>query len=118
MSEVQLHTTQGMSCRQKALHLDLAALLQVQGLLHNFPLVNFNNVPVKRCSIQKHLGIHLDEKLNFSHHVNEKTNKASKGIRMIKNLSNTLPRDALLTIYKSMVILSMTNHKMSPSAVN
>ena len=81
----------------------MAALLQAQGLLHNFPLLIFNNVPVKRCSIQKHLGIHLDEKLNFNHHVNEKTNKASKGIRVIKKLSNTLPRDALLTIYKSFV---------------
>ena len=38
LSKVQLHTIQGMSSRQKALHLDLAALLQVQGLLHNFPL--------------------------------------------------------------------------------
>ena len=61
------------------------------------------NVPVKRCSIQKHLGIYLDEKLNFNHHVKEKIFKANKGIGVIKKLSNTLPRDALLTIYKSFV---------------
>ena len=67
------------------------------------PPVIFNNVPVKRCSIQKHLGIHLDEKLNFNHHVKEKITKANKGIGVIKKLSNTLPRDALLTIYKSFV---------------
>ena len=30
------------------------------------PPVHFNNVLVKRCYIQEHLGIHLDEKLNFS----------------------------------------------------
>ena len=36
------------------------------------PAVLFNNVSVKRCSIQKYLGIHLDEKLNFKHHVKEK----------------------------------------------
>ena len=64
------------------------------------PPVLFNNVPLKRCSIQKHLGIHLDKKLNFNHHVKEKITKANKGIGVIKKLSNTLPRDALLTIYK------------------
>ena len=63
----------------------------------------FNNVPVKRCSIQKHLGFHLDEKLNFNHHVKENITKANKGIGVIKKLSNILPRDALLTIYKSFV---------------
>ena len=72
-----------------------------QKLAH--PPVFFNNVPVKRCSIQKHLGFHLDEKLNFNHHVKEKITKANKGIGVIKKLSNILPRDALLTIYKSCV---------------
>ena len=67
------------------------------------PPVHFNNVPVKRCSIQKHLSIHLDEKLNFNHHVKEKTTKANKGIGVIKKLSNIFPRNALLTIYKSFV---------------
>ena len=67
------------------------------------PPVFFNNVPVKRCSIQKHLGFHLDEKLNFNHHVKEKITKANKGIGVIKKLSNILPRDALFTIYKSFV---------------
>ena len=63
----------------------------------------FSNVPVKRCSIQKHLGFHLDEKLNFNHHVKEKITKANKGIGVIKKLSNILPKDALFTIYKSFV---------------
>ena len=63
----------------------------------------FNNVPVKRCSIQKHLGFDLDEKLNFNHHVKEQITKANKGIGVIKKLSNIRPRDALLTIYKSFV---------------
>ena len=66
-------------------------------------LVLFNDFPVKRCSIQKHLGIHLDKKLNFNHHVKEKITKANKDIGMIKKLRNILPRDALLTIYKYFV---------------
>ena len=67
------------------------------------PPVLFNNVPVKRSSIQKHLGIHLDEKLNFSHYVKEEITKANKAIGVIKKFSNILPRDPLLTIYKSFV---------------
>ena len=67
------------------------------------PTVYFNNSPVTRSSSQKHLGIHLDEKLNFIHHIKEKISKANKGIGVIKKLNNTLPRKALLTLYKSFV---------------
>ena len=65
--------------------------------------VHFNNVPVKRFSIQKHLGINLDKKFNFNHPVKEKVTKANKGNGVIKKFSNTLTRDALLAIYKSFV---------------
>ena len=34
--------------------------------------VIFNNMLVVRSSCQKHLGIYLDEKLNFSNHIKEK----------------------------------------------
>ena len=56
-----------------------------------------------RSSSQKHLGIHLDEKLNFIYHIKEKIPKANKGIGVIKKLNNTLPRKALLTLYKPFV---------------
>ena len=36
------------------------------------PQVFFNDIPVSRVSFQKHLGIYLDEKLNFNHHIKEK----------------------------------------------
>ena len=67
------------------------------------PTVYLNNFPVTWSSSQKHLGIHLDEKLNFIHHIKEKISKANKGIGVIKKLNNTLPRKALLTLYKSFV---------------
>ena len=59
------------------------------------PIVHFNNSPVMRSSIQKHLGIHLDEKLNFVHHIKEKISKANKGVSVIKKFNNTLPRKPL-----------------------
>ena len=64
------------------------------------PPVLFNNIPVKRCSIQKHLVIHLDEKLSFNYHVKEKITKANKGIGVIKKLNNT----------QEMHCLPFTNH--------
>ena len=65
------------------------------------PSITFNTAPVARTACQKHLGLYLDEKLNFHDHIYAKIFKANKGIGIIKRLSNTLPRKAFLTIYKS-----------------
>ena len=63
--------------------------------------VFFNDIPVARCLTHKHLGMYLDEKLNFGHHITEKIAKVNKGIGVIKK--NVLPRRALLTIYKCFI---------------
>ena len=65
--------------------------------------VVFNNVPVVQSSCQKHLGVYLDQKLNFTHQIKEKLTKANKGIAVIKKLQNKLSRNTLLTIYKSFI---------------
>ena len=38
--------------------------------------LNFNNSPIVQSTCQKHLGLYLNEKLNFSHHIKEKVSKA------------------------------------------
>ena len=50
-----------------------------------------------------HLGIHLDEKLDFNAHTKEKISKDNRGTGIIKELQSKLPRNALLTIYKSFI---------------
>ena len=45
--------------------------------------------------------MHLDEKLNFDHHISEKIVKANKGIGLNRKLAQVLPRQSLITIYKS-----------------
>ena len=45
--------------------------------------------------------MHLDEKLNFNHHINEKIAQANKGIGLILILAHFLPKQSLITIYKS-----------------
>ena len=74
---------------------------KTQRVIH--PPAIFNNMPVVRSSCQKHLGIYLDEKLNFSNHIKEKISKANKGIGILRKLYNVLPRNSLITIYKSLI---------------
>ena len=47
--------------------------------------------------------MHLHEKLNFNAPIKEKISKANKGIGIICKLSHLLPRESLITIYKSCV---------------
>ena len=56
------------------------------------PKVNFNNSTVVQSTYQKHVDQYLDEKLNFSHHIKEKTSKDYRGSAIIKKLQNNLPR--------------------------
>ena len=69
----------------------------------NHPVLLFNDLPIASAPIQKHLGLILDEKLTFAHHLNEKISKANKGIGLLKRLYYYLPRKSLLTIYKSFI---------------
>ena len=69
----------------------------------NHPTLYFNACPVTTAPFQNHLGLFLDKKLNFGHHVNEKISKANKIIGLIKRLHYHLPRKSLLNIYKSFV---------------
>ena len=53
----------------------------------NHHAVFFNNLPINRKSTQKHLGLLLDEKLNFSEPFNEKLKKATKSINLLRKLN-------------------------------
>ena len=63
----------------------------------------FNNMSVFRVNFQKHLGIYLDEELNFNNHIKEKICKAMQGVDVIRKLNKILPRNSLITIYKPFV---------------
>ena len=70
--------------------------------VHHPPLL-FNNSTIQQILSQKYLGIHLDEEFTFKYHINEKINKANKGIGIIHKLNNILPHSVLLTIYHSFI---------------
>ena len=50
------------------------------------PTISLNKVQVERVPYQKHLGILLDEKLNFKQHIDGAISKVNKGISVIKKL--------------------------------
>ena len=62
------------------------------------PIVCFNEAPVAHTTCQKHLGMHLDEKLNFNH-MSKRIAKANKDIGLIHKLAHVL----LITICKSFI---------------
>ena len=70
------------------------------GTLESSATTTFNTVPVARTPCQKHLGLYLNKKINFNHHINVKISKANNGIGIIKRLSHILPKKSLITIYK------------------
>ena len=50
------------------------------------PEIFLNNAPVVCVNWPRHLGIFLDESVNFSYQIKEKMFKAMKGIGIIKKL--------------------------------
>ena len=72
-----------------------------------YPPVTFNNNIIATCHHQKHLGVVLDSKLDFSIDIEQKIRKYNKIIGLITRLSVCLPRKALLTIYKFFVRLHL-----------
>ena len=67
------------------------------------PPLLFNNNNVSQVNFQIHLGVILDVKLTFEEHLENVFNKTNKTIGLLRKLSNLLPRQALVTIYKAFV---------------
>ena len=61
-----------------------------------------NNNNVSQVNSQKHLEVILDVKLTFEEHLKYVFNK-NKTIGLLRKLSNLLPRQALVIIYKAFV---------------
>ena len=71
--------------------------------IQSHPVLTFDKSPVIKTTNHKHLGLMLDEKLNFREHLKENISKAYKCIAVLRKLQNIIPRNSLLTIYKSFI---------------
>ena len=64
------------------------------------PSVYFNNISVNSTSVHKHLGMLLDDKLSYEHHLKFVLNKIKKTIGLLRKFQQILPTQSLITIYK------------------
>ena len=62
--------------------------------------LSFNNNSIKQVQFQKHLGVYLDDKLDFREHLQNIFKKVRRTISLLRKLQNNLPRAPLVTIYK------------------
>ena len=69
------------------------------------PTITLNNIQVERGPYHKHLGLILDETLNFKQNIVSAISKVNKGISIIKTLRYSLPRKSLIIIYRSFLKL-------------
>ena len=69
----------------------------------NHPPLFFNNIEVSQSSIQKYLGIILNEQLTFWEHLNELISKTNKTIGLLRKVQNLLQRSALIITCKVFV---------------
>ena len=53
------------------------------------PDLSFNGVPVSREPFTKHLGLYLDNRLNFCKHIKEQVLKATKGVSLLIEMFST-----------------------------
>ena len=67
------------------------------------PPLKFNNNSVKQVQFQKHLGLYMDDKLDFREHLRNTFKKVNRTIRLLCKLQSTVPRAPLVTIYKSFI---------------
>ena len=67
------------------------------------PYLTFNNSQVSQTEFQKHLGLILDNKLNFNKHLKSVLDKISKNMGLIRKFRPILPRFSLITINKTFV---------------
>ena len=56
------------------------------------PNVYFNNIPVNSTSVHKHLGMLLDDKLSYKHHLKFVLNTIKKTIGLLRKFQQILPR--------------------------
>ena len=73
----------------------------------DFQKLSYNRSNIEACSSQKHVGLIMNDKMNFHVRIQNKISRCNKIIRIVKRLSAILPRDVLLTLYKMFIRLHL-----------
>ena len=74
--------------------------------MRHLPLI-FNKSKVFQSTTQKHSGVILDNRLSFEEYLATMGAKVSRTMALLRQLQHVLPRQALITIYKSFIRLCL-----------
>ena len=80
----------------------LTTTFKLSNLGRDFPIKIGNN-HIKRVQTTKYLGIHLDENLKWTEHVDKLCSKVNRSISGLKQARDYVPSDVLNSIYTSLI---------------
>jgi hypothetical protein len=69
----------------------------------NAPVLTIEGAPIKQVKSTKSLGLHIDEHLSWSVHVDAISKKIASGIGALKRIRPFVPRTTLHTIFHSLI---------------
>ena len=79
----------------------LIASRQKLSTLTDSPIITINDNQVSQVSTAKSLGVTIDNKLDWSSHIDKLTKKVAFGIGAIKRIRHLVPQATLHLIYQS-----------------
>lgn len=87
----------------------------MKGNLQRNPIIRMNNTAIRRTNINKYLGIHIDEKQNFSHHIAEVCKKGKNIMMKISRMAQREYKIPLHTVqlYFGSIMASITSYGAS-----
>ena len=65
--------------------------------------INIDNQCISKVTSAKFLGVHIDEHLTWSEHINVISKKISKNIGIISRVKHLMPRNILVSLYYSLI---------------
>ena len=75
-------------------------IFSMKKMKESHPNMYFNNIPVSSTSLYKHIGLLVDDKLSYEHHLKFVVNKVKKTINLLRKFQQNFRRQSLITIYK------------------
>ena len=83
---------------KKSKRMFIASPYKIKNIPPGIP-IPIKNFPIPRVNCYKRLGVTLDEKSNWEHHVEMIIKKVNAGIAVIKRMKTCVPQEFLQTVY-------------------
>ena len=80
-------------------------MTKTEFMLTDSPTITINDNQVSQVTTAKSLGVTIDNKLDWSSHIDKLTKKVASGIGAIKRIRHLLPQATLHLIYQALIIV-------------